>query len=64
MTSFRKLDDRGLQDVTVYLRMPTERRTILGRDVKVGDYESRIHLLVFDLERMLFIAPLKVWAEC
>ncbi|KAH9933134.1 uncharacterized protein BXZ73DRAFT_77301 [Epithele typhae] len=31
-------------------RVSTERRTLVGNDSKVGDYESRIHLLVFDLE--------------
>ena len=62
MTSFRNLD-LELEGVTVSLRMPTERRTILGRDVKVGDYESRIHLLVFDLERTLLLVRSRVLAK-
>ena len=40
-----------LTGAKIALRVSTEKRTILGKDMKVGDYESRIHLLVFDMER-------------
>ena len=39
-------------NTTKTFRIITERRTIVGNDVKVGDHESRIHMLVFDFERM------------
>ncbi|RPD62453.1 hypothetical protein L226DRAFT_482501 [Lentinus tigrinus ALCF2SS1-7] len=47
---------RGSKDVplaenfTVTYRVITEWRAIIGKDEKVGDHESRIRLLVFDLE--------------
>ncbi|TBU62384.1 hypothetical protein BD310DRAFT_974549 [Dichomitus squalens] len=37
-------------DTTRTFRITSERRTIVGNDAKVGDRESRIHMLVFDLE--------------
>ncbi|TBU62382.1 hypothetical protein BD310DRAFT_989173 [Dichomitus squalens] len=39
-----------LNDFRLSFRITTEKRTILGNDVKVGDHESRIHLLVFDFD--------------
>ncbi len=39
-------------NTTETFRITTARRTIVGNDVKVGNHESRIHMLVFDFERM------------
>ena len=41
------------ENFTVTYRVTTEWRAIIGKDEKVGDHESRIRLLVFDLERKL-----------
>ncbi|TFK91932.1 hypothetical protein K466DRAFT_595646 [Polyporus arcularius HHB13444] len=59
---------RGSKDIplaenfTVTYRVTTEWRAIVGKDEKVGDHESRIRLLVFDLEDATLVrSPQDKW---
>ncbi|KAI1790119.1 hypothetical protein LXA43DRAFT_891537 [Ganoderma leucocontextum] len=45
-------------NTTRTFRITTGRRTIVGNDVKVGDHESRIHMLVFDFEHARPVGPI------